>query len=75
MRSLLRVENFSESELYFEDLDALRYSLAEEIALGNEAVEGSYLLERYTQAYTKIYKSERALHSLFYEYSSKRNFW
>ena len=75
MRNLLRVEDFSESDLHFEDLNSLRDSLAEEIAWGNEAVEGSYLLERYTQAYIKLYKSEKNLHSIFYEYSNKRNFW
>jgi hypothetical protein len=75
MKNLLVVEDMSEEELRFEDLQALHQNLTDEICLGEEAQSNNELFKRYIQAYNKLQRVKETIHKDLNEYTRRRNFW
>lgn len=75
MKNLLIVEDMSEEELRFEDLQTLHQNLTEEVCLGEEAQNNNELFKRYVQAYSKLQKVKEMIHKDLNEYTKRRNFW
>ncbi len=75
MKNLLVVEDMSEDELRFEDLQILHQNLTDEICLGEEAQSNNELFKRYIQAYNKLQRVRETIHKDLNEYTRRRNFW
>ena len=75
MKHLLIVEDMSEDELRFEDLQTLHQNLTDEICLGEEAQTNNELFKRYVQAYNKLQRVKETIHKDLNEHTGKRNFW
>lgn len=75
MKHLLIVEDMSEDELKFEDLQTLHQNLTDEICLGEEAQTNNELFKRYVQAYNKLQRVKETIHKDLNEHTTKRNFW
>lgn len=75
MKNLLIVEDLSEDELKFEDLQSLHQLLTDEICLGEEAQKDNELFKRYVQAYNKLQRVKETLHKELNEYTRRRNIW
>jgi hypothetical protein len=75
MKNLLIVEDLSEDELKFEDLQTLHQNLSDEICLGQDAQTDNELFKRYVRAYNKLQKVKDTIHKELNEYTRRRNFW
>jgi hypothetical protein len=75
MKNLLVVEDLSEDNLKFEDLQTLHQNLTDELCLGEEAQSNNELFKRYVEAYNKLQRVRETLQKDFNEYPRRRNFW
>lgn len=75
MKNLVIVEDMSEDELRFEDLQVLHQNLSDEICLGEDAQTDNELFKRYVKAYNKLQKVRESIHKELNDYTKRRNFW
>lgn len=75
MKALIFVEETSEEDLKFEDLQTLHQDLTDEICLGEDAQSDNELYKRYILAYNKLQRVKDILFKELNEHTKRKHIW